>query len=115
MAQATAAVSIGLALRRRHPAKATSLWTRPSTEEIRHGRGALQKSRIRFGHGRALPGGDAMKYIFLLVPCVLAVLTPLYNRIDPVLFDLPFFYWYLLVLVPVSSLFVYLAWKVESR
>ena len=56
-----------------------------------------------------------MKYIFLLVPCVLAVLTPVYNRIDPMLFDLPFFYWYLLVLVPVSSLFVYLAWKVESR
>ena len=56
-----------------------------------------------------------MKYIFLLVPCVLAVLTPLYNRIDPVVFGVPFFYWYLLLLVPVSSLFVYLAWKVESR
>jgi hypothetical protein len=58
-------------------------------------------------------GGNAMKYILLLVPCVLALLTPLYNSIDPVLFGLPFFYWYLLALVPISSLFVYLAWKVE--
>lgn len=54
-----------------------------------------------------------MKYLLLLVPCVLALLTPLYNRVDPVLFGLPFFYFYLLALVPISSLFVYLAWKVE--
>jgi hypothetical protein len=58
-------------------------------------------------------GGNAMKYLLLLVPCVLALLTPLYNRVDPVLFGLPFFYFYLLALVPISSLFVYLAWKVE--
>ncbi len=58
-------------------------------------------------------GGNAMKYILLLVPCVLALLTPIYNSIDPVLFGLPFFYFYLLALVPISSLFVYLAWKVE--
>jgi Protein of unknown function (DUF3311) len=76
----------------------------------------LQKGRIRFGRQYEAPTrGDAMKYVLLLVPCVLALLTPLYNRIDPVLFGLPFFYWYLLLLVPVSSLFVYLAWKVESR
>jgi hypothetical protein len=58
-------------------------------------------------------GGNAMKYLLLLVPCVLALLTPVYNRVDPVLFGLPFFYFYLLALVPISSLFVYLAWKVE--
>ena len=61
------------------------------------------------------PGGMPMKYILLLVPCVLALLTQLYNRIDPALFGVPFFYWYLMLLVPVSSLFIYLAWKVESR
>ena len=58
-------------------------------------------------------GGNAMKYILLLVPCVLAVLTPLYNSVEPVLFGIPFFYCYLLLLVPISSLFIYLASKVE--
>jgi hypothetical protein len=79
-----------------------------------------KRGRKRFGDKRdsGQPDqslGGTMKYILLLVPCVLAVLTPLYNSIDPVLFGLPFFYWYLLALVPISSIFIYLAWKVERK
>jgi hypothetical protein len=55
-----------------------------------------------------------MKYVFLLIPCILAVSVPLFNRVEPTLFDIPFFYWFLLVLIPFSSLFIWLASKVDG-
>ena len=50
-----------------------------------------------------------MKYIWLLAPCVLALWAPLYNRVDPRIFGVPFYYWFQLLLIPVSALgiFVY--------
>ena len=50
-----------------------------------------------------------MKYLLLLIPCVLAVLQPWYNFMEPQAFGLPFFYWFNLLLIPLSSLFIYLA------
>jgi hypothetical protein len=38
----------------------------------------------------------------LSVPLVLPLLTPTYNRIDPRLWGIPFFYWYQLALVGVD-------------
>jgi hypothetical protein len=61
----------------------------------------------------ALPGGS-MKYLLLLAPCVIALWTPLYNRLDPDLFGFPFFYWFLLILVPVSVLFIFAADRVSG-
>ncbi len=49
-----------------------------------------------------------MKYLYLAAPAVLALATPLYNRIDPQLFGVPFFYWFQLLLVPVSAGGIYL-------
>jgi Protein of unknown function (DUF3311) len=49
------------------------------------------------------PGGN-MKLILLVVPCILALWVPLYNSIPPVLFGVPFFFWFQLVLVPISAL-----------
>jgi len=53
-----------------------------------------------------------MRYGLLLIPCVLCLLTPVYNRIEPLLLGFPLFYAYLLLLIPISSLFIYSAWKV---
>jgi hypothetical protein len=55
------------------------------------------------------------KAIFLLIPCVLALITPIYNAVEPRLFDFPFFYWYLMLLIPVSSVLIYLAYRSEKR
>jgi hypothetical protein len=49
-----------------------------------------------------------MKYLYLVAPGVLALAAPLYNRIDPQLFGVPFFYWFQLLLVPVSAAGIYL-------
>jgi len=48
-----------------------------------------------------------MRYIYLVAPGLVALATPLYNRVDPQIFGMPFFYWFQLVLVPVSALGIY--------
>ncbi len=55
-----------------------------------------------------------MKYILLLIPFLVALAVPLYNRIEPQLFGFPFFYWFLLLLVPVSALFIFAADRTED-
>jgi hypothetical protein len=49
-----------------------------------------------------------MKYLLLLIPCVVALWAPLYNVASPELFGVPFFYWFQLLLVPVSAVAIYL-------
>jgi hypothetical protein len=49
-----------------------------------------------------------MKYLALVAPPVLALCAPLYNRVDPTLFSMPFFYWVQLALIPLSALGLYL-------
>jgi hypothetical protein len=50
-----------------------------------------------------------MKYLFLLIPCALAVWVPLYNFETPALFGIPFFYWFQILVVGVSSLCIFIA------
>jgi uncharacterized membrane protein len=57
--------------------------------------------------------GRNMKLIFLLVPCILALWVPLYNSIPPTLFDIPFFFWFQLVLVPISALAILAADRID--
>ena len=50
-----------------------------------------------------------MKYLLLLVPCVIAVWVPLFNSAGPEILGIPFFYWFQLLLVPVSALAIFAA------
>jgi Protein of unknown function (DUF3311) len=54
--------------------------------------------------GRSALMGGYVKLILLLAPCVLALWVPLYNSITPTLFGVPFFYWFQLLLIPISAL-----------
>ena len=45
-----------------------------------------------------------MKLALLFAPCVLALWAPLYNSMQPALFGVPFFYWFQLLLIPISAL-----------
>ena len=56
-----------------------------------------------------------MKSLLLLVPCVVALATPLYNTVEPRLFGFPFFFWFQLLLVPLSALFIWAAYLIERR
>ena len=50
-----------------------------------------------------------MRLLLLLVPCVIALWAPLYNMEQPALFGLPFFYWFQLLMIPVSAVGILLA------
>lgn len=52
-----------------------------------------------------------MKYILLLIPCLMAMAVPFYNAVEPMLFGIPFFFWFNLMLVPLGGLFIFLADK----
>lgn len=56
-----------------------------------------------------------MKYFLLIIPCVLSVWVPLYNSIEPTLAGIPFFFWFLLALIPVSSIFIWAASKIGGE
>ena len=38
----------------------------------------------------------------LLVPIVICLAVPFYNRTDPTLFGIPFFYWFQLAIIPIG-------------
>ena len=54
-----------------------------------------------------------MKYVLLAAPCLAALAVPLYNFDDPRLLGVPFFYWAMFIQVPLSALFIYLAFRIE--
>jgi len=56
-----------------------------------------------------------MKLLLLFVPCVVALWTPLYNAETPALFGVPFFYWFQLLLIPVSALAIFAADRIWRR
>ena len=56
-----------------------------------------------------------MKYIWLLIPCIIAVATPFYNAIDPKLAGIPLFFWFQLVMVPLSAFFIFLAYRGDKQ
>ncbi len=60
------------------------------------------------------PGSETVKYILLLIPCILGLAWPLYNMVEPRILGVPFFYAYLLTLIPVSCVFIHFASKVED-
>lgn len=53
--------------------------------------------------------------LFLLPPYAAMLWVPSYNRITPMLFGFPFFYWYQLLWVPVSALLIGIAYLVTRR
>jgi len=56
-----------------------------------------------------------MRRLLLLVPFVATLTVPLYNSSEPSLLGFPFFYWYLLAWIPLSSLLMYLAYRNAAR
>jgi hypothetical protein len=53
--------------------------------------------------------------IIFLVIFVINLAVPFYNRTGPTLLGFPFFYWYQMVAVPVSSLLIYVVFRAEDR
>ena len=58
--------------------------------------------------GRSTPTSSHSRWwlLLLLIPFVALLWVPFYNRIDPTLFGIPFFYWYQFGWVFLTSLII---------
>ena len=52
-----------------------------------------------------------LQIILLAIPCIAVLVVPFYNTLTPVLFGVPFLYWWLFIWVPLSSLFIGIVYK----
>ena len=50
-------------------------------------------------------------WLLLLVPFAALAFVPFYNEAMPTLFGFPFFYWYQLLWVPMTSLLTYIVYR----
>jgi Protein of unknown function (DUF3311) len=64
------------------------------------------------GPGREARGGW---YVLLALQFVLALCVPFYNRVEPTLGGMPFFYWYQLLMVLVSALLTAIVYFATER
>jgi uncharacterized membrane protein len=53
--------------------------------------------------------------LLLLLVFVVTLAVPVFNKTGPALFGFPFFYWYQMAAVPVSSLFIFIVFRAEDR
>lgn len=60
---------------------------------------------------RRSPLRAAFPKIILILPYLALLWIPFYNDVKPALFGFPFFYWYQLLWVPVTSLILFIAYK----
>jgi Protein of unknown function (DUF3311) len=51
----------------------------------------------------------------LAVPIVACLITPAFNRVEPRLFSIPFFYWYQMAIIPVGVVCTVLAYRAARR
>ncbi len=49
--------------------------------------------------------------ILLAIPCVAVLVVPWFNKTDPAWMGMPFFYWWQLLWVPLSSVFLGIVYK----
>ncbi len=60
---------------------------------------------------RPIPREVTVVNLLLLLPFVGLLWVPFFNMTEPSLFGFPFFYWYMFVWVPVSSLITWVVWR----
>jgi hypothetical protein len=52
-----------------------------------------------------------LQVVLLAIPCIAVLVVPYYNTLEPSLFGIPFFYWWQLVWVPLSGVFIAIVYK----
>jgi uncharacterized membrane protein len=58
------------------------------------------------GHSSPTVAHSRWWQLLLLIPFVALLWVPFYNRLDPTLFGIPFFYWYQFVWVILTSVII---------
>jgi Protein of unknown function (DUF3311) len=66
-------------------------------------------------HRRLRTGGLSRWHWLVLIAVVIPLLTPLYNRIQPQLFGLPFFYWSQMAFIGLAACVTTAVYQVTKR
>src|ERR1700722_16262653 len=82
-------------------------WTRWTARQSRRHIAAMNEA----GPGCRLCLGRPSMWMLLLLPFIGLLWVPFYNFEEPALFGFPFFYWYQLAWVPISSLLIWLVYR----
>lgn len=69
-----------------------------------------KKGQRATGHGR-----PRLIYLLLAVPFVAMIWIGFYNRTEPSIAGIPFFYWYQLVWIPLGALLLLPVYRAEER
>ena len=54
-------------------------------------------------------------WLFLIAPCAGLAWVPFFNSWRPELFGFPFFYWYQLLWVPITTLLIYFVYRMSHH
>lgn len=49
--------------------------------------------------------------VLLAIPCIAVLAVPFYDKLEPSVFGIPFFYWWQLIWVPLSGVFIGIVYK----
>jgi uncharacterized membrane protein len=63
---------------------------------------------------RPIPLAHPLRFL-LLIPFVAVLWVPFYNRLEPSVFGIPFFYWYQLVWVVLASIITVIVYRAEDN
>jgi len=56
------------------------------------------------------------KWLLLLtIPFIALLSTPVFSRLDPVIWGFPFFYWYQFLWIPLSAAITFLVYRKSGR
>jgi hypothetical protein len=52
-------------------------------------------------------------YVILFIPFFVAIWVPLFNRVEPALYGIPFFYWFQFIWIVVAAIVTALAYRAK--
>jgi hypothetical protein len=52
-----------------------------------------------------------LQVILLAIPCIAVLIIPYFNVLEPSFYGIPFFYWWQLLWVPLSGVFIAIVYK----
>ena len=79
---------------------------------------AVRKSRrhgVQVMGGRPARGAPKALYLLFAIPYLAMMAVPSYDRLEPEMLGVPFFYWYQLVWIALGALVLLPAWLAERR
>jgi hypothetical protein len=75
---------------------------------------SLNREKVGPEHLKTSVAGQSWRspmWVLLLLPFIGLLWVPFYNFQEPALFGFPFFYWYQLAWVPITSLLIWLVYR----